>query len=95
MLCAVKRSAILIGVSYTLEVPNEAEKINKAAREAIRAEMQRRNESVIALAKRMGVTRAYIYQVINGERAKVPDSLAKVLDALGLELIARPKDDDE
>ena len=71
---------------YTLEVPNEAEKINLAIRDAIKNEMKARGESVISLAQRMGVTRAYIYQVINGDRAKVPDSVSKVLEALDLRL---------
>ncbi len=73
-------------MTYTLEMPNEAEKTNLAIRQAIKAEMRNRGESVIALAQRMGVTRAYIYQVINGDRAKVPDSLAKVLEAVDLKL---------
>lgn len=79
-------------MTYTLEVPDEAEKINEAIREAIKTKMRHRGESVIALSQRMGVTRAYIYQVMNGDRAKVPDSLAKVLDALGLELYVREKE---
>ncbi len=52
-----------------------------------------RSEGITAagLAERLGKTRSYGYQVVSGERAKVPDSLVAALDKLGLELVVQPK----
>ena len=70
----------------------EAEQINQKIREAMANALRDEGITAAELAKRLGKTRSYGYQLTTGDRAKVPDSLVAALDALNLELYVRPKD---
>jgi transcriptional regulator with XRE-family HTH domain len=64
-------------------------------REAVRAELGRRNINRTALAKQAGVSKQFVSQMLNGTAANIPDSWQKVLDALGWELRVFDKDGNE
>ena len=44
------------------------------------------------LAQRIESSRSYISQVMTGEKSRLPKTIEKILDTLGLELVAKPKD---
>jgi HTH-type transcriptional regulator/antitoxin HipB len=60
-------------------------------REAIRAEMKKRNLTQQQLADMMGVQQSSIARLLSGKRSKQPSMLLKILDTLGLELKVEPK----
>lgn len=65
--------------------------MNRQIREAIRVELARRNETQAALARRIGVTRQYLSNIMTGKTGNVADVWQKVFDDLGLELVVVPK----
>lgn len=67
------------------------ERMNRQIRETIRVELARRNETQAALARRIGVTRQYLSDIMRGKSGNVPEVWQKVLDDLGLELVVRAK----
>ena len=65
--------------------------VNDQIREAVRVEIARRASNQAQLAKRVGVSRQYLSDVMRGRAGNVPTLWQKVLDELGLELLVRPK----
>ena len=45
------------------------------------------------LAQRIESSRSYISQVMAGEKSRLPKTIEKILDTLGLELTVREKED--
>lgn len=68
------------------------EHMNRQIREAIRVELAKRNETQAALARRIGVTRQYLSDIMRGKAGNVSEVWQKVLDDLGLELVVVPKE---
>lgn len=66
--------------------------MNRQIREAIRVELAKRNETQAALARRIGVTRQYLSDIMRGKAGNVSEVWQKVLDDLGLELVVVPKE---
>lgn len=64
---------------------------DRRIREAIEEEIRLRGLSGPELARLLGVTKSHVYQILGGNRAKIPLSLIRLLDALGLELVVRKK----
>ncbi|MDZ7799994.1 MAG: helix-turn-helix transcriptional regulator [Trueperaceae bacterium] len=60
-------------------------------REEIRVAMVRQRLTQTELAKRVGLSRQHLNHLLTGHRGNLPDGWGKVLDALGLELVVRPK----
>ena len=60
-------------------------------RAELRAEIARRRIKQVDLAKELGVSRTHLSNMLNGQRGELPDTWARLLDRLGLELALRPK----
>lgn len=56
--------------------------------------MLRESITQTELAERLGVTQQSLSDIIRGKRASIPSSLLKLLDALGLQLVATTKGSD-
>lgn len=58
----------------------------------IREHCARRGLTVQALAERAGTSRGYLYAVLNGEKSPTVDWLARIADALGVDMheLAKP-----
>lgn len=54
--------------------------------------MLRESITQTELAERLGVTQQSLSDIIRGKRAAIPGSLLKLLDALGLQLVATAKE---
>ena len=65
--------------------------VNNHIREAVRVELARRVSNQAQLAKRVGVSRQYLSDVMRGRAGNVPTLWQKVFDELGLELVVVPK----
>lgn len=61
-------------------------------RMAIRERMLRESITQTELAERLGVTQQSLSDIIRGKRAAIPSSLLKLLEALGLQLVATAKE---
>lgn len=61
-------------------------------RKALLKAMSEQGVSQADLARRMGVQPQSITKLLSGERGKVPQSVLRALDTLGLELVVREKD---
>ena len=62
-------------------------------RNAMRAELERRGWPQQRMADEMGVSKSSLSQLLSGDYSKVPPSLLKALDTLGLKLAVVPKYD--
>ena len=60
-------------------------------RKALLKAMSEQGVSQADLARRMGVQPQSITKLLSGERGKVPQSVLRALDTLGLELVVREK----
>ncbi len=69
--------------------------MNEQVRQAVRARMKERGITQVKLAREVGMEQPNIQRLLAGRVGAVPDSWQKVLDALGLKLIAEPKTPDE
>ena len=66
--------------------------MNEQVRQAVKARMKERGITQVKLAQEVGMEQPNIQRLLAGRVGAVPDSWQKVLDALGLELVARLKE---
>ena len=64
---------------------------NERLRNAIKSALAARDETTAEFARDAGLERAYLDRLVSGAEGGVPGPLLEVLEALGLELTARPK----
>lgn len=69
------------------------ERMTDEIRRAVRVELAKRDETQADLARELGMAPQYLSDIMRGKVSKIPTAWRKILDALGLELIAVPKDD--
>lgn len=67
------------------------EAMNDRIRRAVRVSLAERDMTQGDLAQRIGVTPQYMSRIMQGKVGKIPAAWTKVLDELGLELVAVPK----
>ncbi|BDP44842.1 hypothetical protein DAETH_48110 (plasmid) [Deinococcus aetherius] len=65
--------------------------MNPEVRQAVREAMKDRELTQVELAQRLGMTQPALAKMLTGRTGQVPESWQKVLDELGLKLIAVPK----
>ena len=63
-----------------------------AVREAVRMALEEKGMSQADLARELGMERANVNRLLQGASGKIPDTWQRVLDALGLELVALQPD---
>jgi transcriptional regulator with XRE-family HTH domain len=68
--------------------------MNEKIVQTVKAKMKQDGISQQALADRLGMQRTNLVKIVNGHVSGVPRRWQEVLDELGLELIAVPKEDD-
>ena len=66
-------------------------KMNDQVRQVVKACMKERGMTQVKLAQEVGMEQPNIQRLLAGRVGAVPDSWQKVLDALGLELVAQLK----
>ena len=66
-------------------------KMNDQVRQVVKARMKERGMTQVKLAQEVGMEQPNIQRLLAGRVGAVPDSWQKVLDALGLELVAQLK----
>ena len=64
-------------------------------RERLKAEIAKNYPSKRQFALSLGVSPQYLEAVLNGEKINTPEGFKKMLDALDLELVVRPKGERE
>ena len=67
-------------------------KMNEQVRLVVKARMKERGITQVKLAQEVGMEQPNIQRLLAGRVGAVPDSWQKVLDALGLELVAQSKE---
>lgn len=67
------------------------ERMNRQIREEVRVALARRNETQAELARRVGVSRQYLSDIMHGKSGNVPDVWQRIFDDLGLELVVVKK----
>lgn len=67
------------------------EAMNDTIRRAVRVKLAERDMTQADLAERIGVTPQYVSRIMQGKVGKIPAAWSKILDELGLELVAAPK----
>lgn len=67
--------------------------MNEQVRQAVRESMKAQGVTQTDLGERVGMAQPNIQRLLAGRVGAVPESWQKVLDALGLELVAVPKKD--
>ena len=65
---------------------------NARLRDAIKSALAARDTTTAAFARETGVERAYLDRLVSGAEGALPGPLLEVLEALGLELTAHPKE---
>jgi predicted transcriptional regulator len=68
--------------------------MNPQIREMIRHQMKRRNLSQEALGELVEMSQPNIARSLSGRSGSIPSTWARILDELGLELVAVPKGTD-
>lgn len=68
--------------------------MNKQVRDAARKVFGERSFTQKSLAERVGMSQPAVGRILNGDRKGDPDSWQRILDELGLELVAVPKGTD-
>jgi transcriptional regulator with XRE-family HTH domain len=68
--------------------------VNTQIRSAASRAVERQRLTQKQLAERVGMSQPAVGRVLNGARKGDPDSWQRILDALGLELVAVPKGTD-
>ncbi len=69
--------------------------MNEKVRGTVKEAMKRRRVTQTRLAEETGLTQPALAKLLNGNVGKVPENWQRVLDALGLELVAIPKQERE
>ncbi len=70
---------------------DSVEPTDEQIRTTMRAAMTEQGLTQQQMAERLGIKQASFSEVLSGKYGRVPPSLLRALDALGLELVARPK----
>ncbi len=65
--------------------------VNEKVRNTVKQQMLRKDLNQTTLAKRVSMSRVNLVRLLSGRSGQVPESWQKVLDELGLELVAVPK----
>jgi len=65
--------------------------MNEVVRRAVRVSLAERDMTQSELAEEIGVTPQYVSRIMQGQVGKIPPAWQRILDALGLELVAVPK----
>lgn len=65
--------------------------MNEQVRQAVRERMKAQGITQVELGQRVGLAQPNVQRLLAGRVGTVPESWQKVLDALGLELVAVPK----
>ena len=65
--------------------------MNESVRQSVKERMKAQGVTHQELADRTGIERPNVTRLLSGNVGKVPDNWQKVLDALGLELVAVPR----
>lgn len=65
--------------------------MNEQVRQAVRERMKVQSVTHEKLAELTGIQRPNITRLLTGQSGTIPDNWQKVLDALGLELVAQQK----
>jgi len=65
--------------------------MNEKVREAVRQTLKARNLTQAEAAQQIGLKQPDIARLLSGRAGKIPENWQKLLDELGLELIAVPK----
>jgi antitoxin component HigA of HigAB toxin-antitoxin module len=68
--------------------------MNDRIKAAIRTVLEERGITQEELAQKLGIKQPSVAQVLSSRRAKVPQSLLDILEALDLELVVVPKQHD-
>ncbi len=66
--------------------------MNEQVRQAVRERMKERGVTHEKLAELTGIQRPNVTRLLTGQSGTIPDNWQKVLDALGLELVARERE---
>ena len=67
-------------------------RMNEQVRQMVKARMKERGITQVKLAQEVGMEQPNIQRLLAGRVGAVPESWQKVLDALGLELVAQNKE---
>lgn len=67
--------------------------MNEQVREVVRARMKAQNITQGELGELIGMAQPNVQRLLSGRVGTVPESWQKVLDTLGLELVAIPKEE--
>jgi len=65
--------------------------MNETVRQSVKSTMKKKGLTHQELADLTGIERPNLTRLLSGTSGKVPDNWQRVLDTLGLELIAVPK----
>lgn len=65
--------------------------MNEQVRQAVRERMKDQGITQVELGEQIGMAQPNVQRLLSGRVGSVPESWQKVLDALGMELIAVPK----
>jgi transcriptional regulator with XRE-family HTH domain len=69
--------------------------VNDQIRETARAAFKAQGLTQKRLAKKVGLTQPAVGRLLKGDRKGDPDTWQRLLDALGLKLVAVPKENDQ
>lgn len=67
------------------------EHMNDTIRRAVRVRLAERDMTQADLAEKVGMKAQYVSNILTGKVGKIPAAWSKILDELGLELVAVPK----
>lgn len=65
--------------------------MNEQVRQAVRERMKQQSVTHEKLAELTSIQRPNVTRLLTGQSGAIPENWQKVLDALGLELVAQPK----
>lgn len=68
--------------------------MNEKIVRTVKAKMKAEGVTQDALAKQLGMERTNLVRLVNGHVGSIPRRWQEVLDALGLELVAVPKEEE-
>lgn len=66
--------------------------MNEQVRNAARAALKERDLTQAEFAEQVGLKQSDVARLLTGRVGKIPDNWQKVLDGLGLQLVAVPKE---
>ena len=65
--------------------------MNESITSGIRRKMKEQGVTQVELSEQLGISRPNLSRLLSGRSPRVPDSLQRVLDRLGLELTVKEK----